>query len=95
MAQYREAATTGMPVMRPLFVDFWDDATAAAVDDELMFGPDYLVAPQLRQSATERNVYVFILIFFSPQFTFLSPPMLSFPLFTSLSLQFICFRLHS
>ena len=58
VAQYAEAARTGAPVMRPLFVDFWDDATAQRIDDQLMFGPDYLVAPQLKQGATSRTVYL-------------------------------------
>ena len=45
-------------VMRPLFYDFWEDETAATVDDQLMFGPDYLVAPVLVENATERFVYL-------------------------------------
>lgn len=45
MEQYQKAAETGAPIMRPLFYDFDGDAAAAAVDDQLMFGPDYLVAP--------------------------------------------------
>eukprot|EP00051_Salpingoeca_urceolata_P015942 m.209021 g.209021 ORF g.209021 m.209021 type:complete len:813 (-) comp18544_c0_seq3:63-2501(-) len=57
-AQYTEAAKTGAPVMRPLFYDFWNDEVAATVDDQLMFGPDYLVAPQLLQDATNRTVYL-------------------------------------
>lgn len=58
MAQYRLAATDGAPVMRPLFYDFWEDRTAQRVDDQLMFGPLYLVAPQLHEQATSRSVYL-------------------------------------
>ena len=28
------------------------------VDDQMMFGPDYLVAPQLEENATNRSVYL-------------------------------------
>lgn len=58
MEQYEAAAETGAPIMRPLFYDFWDDATAATVEDQLMFGPDYLVAPQLQESSSWRFVYL-------------------------------------
>ena len=56
MDQYQAAAQTGAPVMRPLFYDFWEDPVAATVDDQMMFGPDYLVAPVLVENATERFV---------------------------------------
>lgn len=61
MEQYEAAASDGTPVMRPLFFDFWEDDGAALVDDELMFGPDYLLAPQLMQGGTSRSVYLPIL----------------------------------
>jgi alpha-glucosidase len=54
----RETAATGVPAMRPLFVDFPDDETAAAVDDEFLFGSDLLVAPVLWEGAVERSVYL-------------------------------------
>jgi len=44
--------------MRPLFYDFWDDARSQTVDDQQMFGPDYLVAPVLVKGATNRSVYL-------------------------------------
>ena len=49
MRQYAAASATGTPIMRPLFFDFWSDPAASAIEDEMMFGPDYLVAPQLVQ----------------------------------------------
>ena len=58
MAQYTLASTEGTPIMRPLFFDFWDDADAQGVDDQLMFGPDYLLAPQLQEHATSRSVFL-------------------------------------
>ena len=58
MRQYAAAADTGAPIMRPLFYDFWEDPVAALVEDQMMFGPDFLVAPQLDQDATNRSVYL-------------------------------------
>jgi alpha-D-xyloside xylohydrolase len=43
MAQYKAAAADGTPIMRPLFYDFHNDPASQTVDDQLMFGPDYLV----------------------------------------------------
>ncbi|GAA5186450.1 glycoside hydrolase family 31 protein [Rugosimonospora acidiphila] len=56
--QMHEAATVGMPPMRPLFVDLPDDARAWAVEDQFLFGPDLLIAPVLRPGAREREVYL-------------------------------------
>lgn len=58
MEQWQAAADFGTPVMRPLFFDFWKDAGSQGIDDEMMFGPDYLVAPQLIENATARAVYL-------------------------------------
>ncbi len=58
MKLYAEAAKSGTPIMRPLFFDFWEDEGAQTIDDELMFGPSYLVAPQLNQNASSRSVYL-------------------------------------
>ncbi|WP_327665916.1 alpha-xylosidase [Streptomyces sp. NBC_00498] len=40
-----EAHTTGVPLMRPMLLDFPDDPTARALDRQYMLGPDLLVAP--------------------------------------------------
>ena len=57
MQQMRVAHERGLPPMRPLFVDFPEDAATWAVEDQFMFGPDLLVAPILEQGATQREVY--------------------------------------
>ncbi len=44
--------------MRPLFFDFYNDTNTSTIDDAMMFGPDYLVAPVLTQAATNRTVYL-------------------------------------
>lgn len=53
-----EANQTGIPAMRPLFLEYPTDEGDAAVDDEFLFGSDLLVAPVLWQGATERTVYL-------------------------------------
>ncbi len=58
MAQMKAAETTGLPPMRPLFVDFPDDPRAWAIEDQFMFGPDILVAPVLEAGARARPVYL-------------------------------------
>jgi alpha-D-xyloside xylohydrolase len=56
--QMQVAADTGMPPMRPVFVDFSSDAKAWDVDDQFLLGPDLLVAPVLTADTTERSVYL-------------------------------------
>lgn len=58
LAQMEVAHRTGLPPMRPLFVDFPGDAQAAAVDDEYLFGPEILVAPILGEGQRGRTVYL-------------------------------------
>jgi alpha-D-xyloside xylohydrolase len=57
-AQMKAAHEKGTPIMRPLFYDFPDDSTAWETETEFMFGPNYLVAPILREGQRERDVYL-------------------------------------
>jgi alpha-glucosidase len=54
----QQASETGVPALRPLFLDFPDDAKAATIDDEFLFGSDLLVAPVLSEGAQSRTVYL-------------------------------------
>ncbi len=56
----REAAGTGVPIVRPLPYAFGGDASAAQVDDEYLLGPDLLVAPvtETGQGNESRTVYL-------------------------------------
>ena len=56
--QLDRAAEEGLPAMRPLFVDFPSDERSWVVDDQMMFGPDVLVAPILEAGARRRSVYL-------------------------------------
>ena len=57
-ATMKQASATGRPPMRPLFMDFPDDATAALVEDQFMFGDEFLVAPVLAYQQRWRRVYL-------------------------------------
>jgi alpha-D-xyloside xylohydrolase len=56
--QMRVAHETGLPPMRPLFVDHPDDPTSWQVEDQYLFGPDVLVAPVYTEGARERRVWL-------------------------------------
>lgn len=57
-----EANETGVPPMRPLFLEFPDDAQVqvneAASEGSLMFGPDYLVSPVTEYAVKSWSVYL-------------------------------------
>ena len=54
---------TGMPIVRPMVLQFPNDKKCAGADveDQYMFGPDWLVAPVHVQGATSRDVYLPVL----------------------------------
>jgi alpha-glucosidase (family GH31 glycosyl hydrolase) len=54
----RECATTGMPIMRALWLHFPDDAKAVGCGDQYLWGRNILVAPVVEKGATARRVYL-------------------------------------
>src|SRR5438876_218199 len=54
----RECATTGMPILRALWLHYPDDPKAVARQDEFLWGRDVLVAPVVEQGATSRKIYL-------------------------------------
>jgi alpha-glucosidase len=52
-----DAATRGLPPMRPVFLHYPDDAETYTLSDQFLFGPDLLVAPALRPGMTHRAAY--------------------------------------
>jgi alpha-glucosidase len=54
----QQASQTGLPALRPLFLDYPEDPNTAGTDDEFLFGSDLLVAPVLSEEATARDVYL-------------------------------------
>ncbi|HTG17158.1 MAG TPA: glycoside hydrolase family 31 protein, partial [Blastocatellia bacterium] len=53
-----EAARTGVPVFRPLLLNYQQDANTLDLDDEFMIGSELLVAPILKRDMTSRMVYL-------------------------------------
>lgn len=54
----RECATTGMPIMRALWLHFPDDPKAVLCGDEYMWGRNLLVAPVVEKGAATRQIYL-------------------------------------
>lgn len=52
----REAAATGLPVMRPMVMEFPGDPQWAAEDSQYMLGAELLVAPLFVEGSNRRNV---------------------------------------
>ncbi len=55
---FKRCALDGTPLMRPLFYDYPEDKAAWNIENEFMFGPDYLVAPVEEINAVARSVYL-------------------------------------
>jgi len=53
-----QACTDGLPLMRPLALEFPGDPAALNLSDQYLFGPFILVAPVLEEGATRRTVYL-------------------------------------
>lgn len=53
-----EAHETGLPIIRPLVLDFWDDSEALSRWDEYLYGDWLLVAPVHVPGAESRDVYL-------------------------------------
>ncbi len=54
----RECSTTGIPIMRALWMHYPDDPRAVACGDEYLFGENLLVAPVVEKGAAARQVYL-------------------------------------
>jgi alpha-glucosidase len=53
-----QASQTGVPALRPLFLEFPDDGNVSGRDDEFMVGDKLLAAPVLHEGQTKREVYL-------------------------------------
>jgi alpha-glucosidase len=54
----REAAASGLPVQRPLFLHHEDDRATYAIQDAYLYGRDLLVAPVWQAAQTSRTLYL-------------------------------------
>ncbi len=55
---FYEGQTTGLPIMRPLVLEFPNDREVRNLNSEFMVGDKLLVAPVLEQGATRRMIYL-------------------------------------
>ncbi|MDZ7385853.1 MAG: DUF4968 domain-containing protein [candidate division KSB1 bacterium] len=55
---FREASLTGLPVMRPLVMEFQQDPATWEMDDEFLLGDALLAAPVLHEGARMRWVHL-------------------------------------
>ncbi len=55
---FREAHLTGVPVMRPLFLEYPEDPGTMNVSDQFLLGDSVLIAPILSPGTTHRAVYL-------------------------------------
>jgi alpha-glucosidase len=53
-----EAHRTGVPIFRPLMLNYQSDYNTLSIDDEFMVGADLLAAPILQPGQTSRLVYL-------------------------------------
>lgn len=54
----RQAYDSGVPIMRPLFLEYPGDETTYGINDSFMWGDSFLVAPVVKQGAQTRKVYL-------------------------------------
>ena len=54
---WHQADETGVPITRPLYLEYPEDPQAALQTQEWMLGPDVLVAPVVEPSARRRSIY--------------------------------------
>jgi alpha-glucosidase len=53
-----EARRTGVPLFRPLLLNYQDDYNTLTIDDQFMIGEELLVAPVVRPGVVTRRVYL-------------------------------------
>lgn len=51
-------STTGEPLMAPLFYYYPEDEKARKVEDQFMWGSQFLIAPVIQKGQTNRNIYL-------------------------------------
>jgi alpha-glucosidase len=54
---FYESSVKGLPIIRPLILEYPDDQNVLDIDDEFLLGRDLLIAPVLKENAKERTVY--------------------------------------
>jgi alpha-glucosidase len=55
---FHESSKTGVPIVRPLVLEFPEDENTFNISDQFMVGSNVMVAPILRPGITHRSVYL-------------------------------------
>lgn len=58
LASAADSVAYGLPMLRPLVIEFQDEPGVDAIDDQYLLGSDLLVAPIFRADAQSRWVYI-------------------------------------
>jgi alpha-D-xyloside xylohydrolase len=58
LAYGRESADTGLPLLRPMVLEFPKEPRIDTIDDQYLLGPDLLVAPVMQPGARSRVIYL-------------------------------------
>jgi len=53
-----EAHRAGLPILRPLMLEFQDDGRVREIDDQVMLGDRLMLAPVVEQGARAREIYL-------------------------------------
>ncbi|MBD2843750.1 DUF4968 domain-containing protein [Paenibacillus sp. IB182496] len=57
-SEAKKTSDTGVPLMRPMFMEYPNDPSVGGLNEQYMFGDNLLVAPIVEQGATLKNVYL-------------------------------------
>ncbi len=52
------AASSSMPIVRHLMLEFPDDPRSSEISDQFMLGPELLIAPVVSEGATAKSIYL-------------------------------------
>lgn len=56
--EFYKASVSGLPIMRPLMLNYPDDKTTFNIDTQFMIGDDVLISPVLGEGDTARQMYL-------------------------------------
>ena len=56
--EFYKSSTTGVPIMRPLVMEFPEDKTTYKLDTQFMIGDNLLVSPVMEAGSTTRTMYL-------------------------------------
>ncbi|MCM3576442.1 DUF5110 domain-containing protein [Mesobacillus subterraneus] len=55
---FHESSQTGVPIVRPLVMEYPEDETTFNISDQFLLGSNVMIAPILRPGTTHRSIYL-------------------------------------